>query len=95
MPRLLFENDKFKSWCIDRREKRLYELQIEICELAIRKNAGEPEWVAALKTQIRSLRESKDAVRLPSFGGDNFEMYDSKKARKLREEANRDEIKSK
>lgn len=88
-PAFFFENDKFKSWCMDRKGKQLYELQIEICELAIGKHADKPAWVAALKTQIRSLHESKQAVRLQSFGGDTFEVYNQEKARKLREERDR------
>jgi hypothetical protein len=67
--------EALKAWCQQRNDKRLYELQIEMCEWAIPTLAGigdvsdeeRRESIAAMRATIESLRTSKKAVPKPSF----------------------------
>ena len=78
-------------------EKRLYELQIEMCQWAmteLRKPKDFPSisrlrgkaWVAAIEAEIESLRESQSAVRYHGFGGEEEVPYSREKAETLRED---------
>jgi hypothetical protein len=58
------------AWCLTRKGKPLYELQIEICEWAVKRVEGyddvaekpKKEFVAALQKEIESLNKSKRPV---------------------------------
>jgi hypothetical protein len=104
-PEVVLDNTKLKSWCVNRVDKRLYQMQIEMCGLAIAQVSKADEdspspqtrraWGAALEAEIRSLRESKRAVRFNGFGSEEFDLYSAEKAEKLREELNSDGNQSK
>lgn len=77
---------RLKSWCEERSRRKLYELQIEMCEWAIRKLPTVPELsdedrrnaTAAIKRQIETLRKSKKPVLREYFGrggGEVFTLY--------------------
>jgi len=83
-PDLIRDPEKLKQWCLARSSKKLYELQIEVCELSIAKNAKYPKWVTALKAEISLLRESKRAT-LP-FGFGDYEVYSRERAKEFLEE---------
>jgi hypothetical protein len=67
-------HDGFAKWYQARRDKPLYELQIEMCEWAIKKAknakgiADKPkkEFIAAVKNQIESLKKNKKPIVDPS-----------------------------
>ncbi len=71
--------DILKAWCDERSAKRLYELQIEVCQWAVvelGKGGFEEEvspsrrleWIAAIKSEIERLKTSKKAFRFTGFG---------------------------
>jgi hypothetical protein len=71
-PQIAFDKKKLKSWCEERSNKRLYELQIEMCVWAIKElgKTGDvlrvsrlklKAWIAAIEAEIESLRESERA----------------------------------
>jgi len=81
-----FVRDKksLKSWCEARRTKRLYELQIDVCQWAVAEldkgdfgrvpNSRRLEWIAAVKSEIERLKASKEPYRLKGFG-ESVELY--------------------
>ena len=80
-------NTALKAWCEARSQKRLYELQIEVCEWAIvearRKDGPLSELsderrravVAGIKGQVAELRDSKRAVKVDRFGARGAEAW--------------------
>ena len=85
---------KLKAWCDERSTKHLYELQIEMCQWAISelekggfgKEVPTPtllEWVAAVRSEITSLKVSKKALHFRGFG-ESMAPYTRTKADELR-----------
>ena len=60
--RIPFGKDKAKlrDWCLARKDKKLFELQIELCELII-KDMQESDFTAAVKKEIEALQKSQRA----------------------------------
>lgn len=86
---------EFKSWCEERREKKLYELQIEMCEWAKTEIASPDNlprtsqptrraWLDAIETEIESLRKSERAVPFGGFGTEEFTTYNAEWAERIR-----------
>ena len=75
-PNVARDAKKLKIWCDARKDKELYELQIEMCQWAItevpnlRKTPLQTRrtWSRAIEAEIRSLQESKKAVLFSGFG---------------------------
>lgn len=83
---------RLKAWCEERRDKKLYELQIEMCDWAITEVAtsdvfsrvsqeDRDQWTAAIKSAAESLRNSKTAAAWKGFGGEEISRYTSEKAK--------------
>jgi hypothetical protein len=97
-PEIAHDPKKLKLWCQERSKKKLYELQIEMCEWAIPevKNADfrdtrvttqkRREWVKGIQAEIKSLRESKKAVPFKGFGPEEIMLYPPDEAGKGRKE---------
>ena len=92
---------KLKSWCQARSGKKLYELQIEMCEWSIRKLPTVPEVpdedcrnaIVAIKRQIETLRKSKKPVLTKHFGrggGEVFTLYTHAEAIEIRAQHERE-----
>jgi hypothetical protein len=90
--------ESVKKWCQARAGKKLYELQIEMCERAIPLVAGltdVPEEtrgksIAAIKSQIDELRKSRTAVKVKAFAGtlagtEMMQLYSKQRATRIRE----------
>ncbi len=88
------DRKKLKAWCEGRSTKSLYELQSEMCQWAVSElekgDFGEQvptsirlEWIAAVKSEIESLRASKKAFHFHGFG-ESMEPYTHAKADELR-----------
>jgi len=70
--------DILKAWCDARSTKRLYELQIEVCQWAVAEvekggfervsKSERLEWIAGIKSEIERLKTSKQAFRFKGFG---------------------------
>ena len=84
-----------KTWCLERRDKPFYELQIEQCELAIdrikhlrEESADEKDKVksiAAIKNQIEIMRRQRKPIQAVRFGRYFSERtYDSEEAKEIR-----------
>jgi hypothetical protein len=82
---------RLKSWCEERRGKKLFELQIEMCDWAIAEVAtsdvfsresreDRDQWTAAIKRAADSLRNSKTAVHWKGFGDEEVFRYTSDNA---------------
>lgn len=85
-PAIARDKQKLKAWCEARRERALYELQIEVCELVqpemaavqndLRLAAAERQrWHDAIAAAVESLRRSKTAVRWTGFGYEELRPY--------------------
>jgi hypothetical protein len=85
-----------KAWCEARGNKKLYELQIEVCQWAISQLGKEDfddeevtrhwaSWAAAVQSEIASLRRSQKAVHFHGFG-EGVRTYTRAKADQLRKE---------
>lgn len=96
LPRIPRGTKTLKEWCEDRSKKKLYELQIELCEWAIQELAkpddrplGSPlrirAWTATIEADIEALRESQTAVYSSVFGAEDVSRYSSEQAEELRE----------
>lgn len=94
-PSFLRDPAKLKAWCEARREKKLYELQIEICEWAATEVAGseefgrvnlntKKEWIAGIERASKSLRETKAAVLWKGFGLEEAIPYFKERAEATR-----------
>jgi hypothetical protein len=94
IPDVTHDRRKLKAWCEARSTKCLYEMQIEFCERAIAElEKGEftfavtpptrAEWVAAVKSEIESLRASKKAFHFHGFG-ESMVHYTRSKADEFR-----------
>jgi hypothetical protein len=92
-PQMLRGEGRLKAWCESRRGKRLYELQIEMCEWAISrvtelKELSDKErepFVKAVRAEIVELGKSKKAARFHGFGGnEDYELYTPESADKIR-----------
>jgi hypothetical protein len=70
---------ELKDWCEQRKDLKLYELQIEACEWAMKELSKDDEfprtsaeqrkeWIASVETEIASLKKSKQAVPYKGFG---------------------------
>ena len=90
-PVFLRDRTTLKRWCEARREKKLYELQIEICErtatdlVASEKLFGvnlktREEWSATIQRAAQSLRETQTAVRWKGFGLEEVIPYSRRTA---------------
>jgi hypothetical protein len=55
------DKTKLREWCLARKEKKLFELQIELCELII-KDQQESDFTAAVKKEIEGLKKSRQAI---------------------------------
>jgi hypothetical protein len=84
-----------KPWCEQRRNKKLYELQIEMCDWATNALAASEEfaryskegrdtWTAGIAKAAESLRKSKTAVQWEGFGAEEVFPYTSKKAEAIK-----------
>lgn len=88
------ELDDLKAWAHARKGKPLYELQIELCEWAVEtmrdveaaSDTVKKEFIGKVQTQIVELRNNKKPVIRGTFMlGEQFEWYNAKRARKIRE----------
>jgi hypothetical protein len=82
-----------KKWCRERSNKQLYELQIEACELMIAELEREDDlkeripkaklegWIADIRKQIDTLRESHKAVPFTGFGSEEYTQFSKESAR--------------
>jgi hypothetical protein len=80
-------NAALKAWCETRRNKKLYELQAEVCEWAVREAAKADgplselsdehrrAVVAGIKGEIAELRESRRPVKSEGFSGKPTESW--------------------
>jgi hypothetical protein len=99
-PDFLPESRSLREWCEERRGKKLYELQIELCEWAAAELAKPDaipeveeretrEWIALIKRDARELGRSKTAVLWEGFGHVEFVPYSRPRAeaalRRIRE----------
>jgi hypothetical protein len=74
-PRGLYNKSQIRDWCEKRKDKKLYELQVEMCEWAISiimrmNDLSEEEkipFVDAVQKEIDTLRNSKKAVIFTGF----------------------------
>jgi len=87
-----------RSWCMERRDKKFYELQIEQCELAIERVkklgddslgddpiAEKKKSIAAIENQIDALRKNRTPILAKKFGRYfAIERYDSDSAEETR-----------
>jgi hypothetical protein len=90
-PHFLRDPKVLKSWCAERADKQLYELQIEICE-GTAKDLAKPDsrakadqetkqkWIAAIERAAAGLRKSKKAVLWPGFGAEEIMPYTKDRA---------------
>lgn len=74
MPSFARDKEKLAKWCLERKARKLYELQIEACEWAIKEldsgdiserdidGAKKTELVSQIRNEIEDLRKSKTAV---------------------------------
>ena len=79
MPSFAKEKESLAKWCLERKDRKLYELQIEACEWAIQEldsaeiserdvnAAKKAELVAQIRKEIEDLRKSKTAVPCTSM----------------------------
>jgi hypothetical protein len=97
-PSFLRDPTRLKTWCEARREKKLYELQIEICEWAatevVDPDKFEREdlntkkvWIVGIQRASTSLRETKTAVRWTGFGLEETIPYTKKRAEAISKDA--------
>jgi hypothetical protein len=88
-------NGDLKAWCESRSAKKLYELQIEMCEWAMPKVAQLTEptdedkraWIAAIAAQIEDFREFQRPVLPDRFGNapDAWECYTPERLKGIEE----------
>jgi uncharacterized protein (TIGR03067 family) len=69
LPAFAKDKAKLRQWCLARKDRQLYELQIEACQWAIDEIEGsdngtkeEPPIVTAIKKEIESLKKNKMAM---------------------------------
>jgi hypothetical protein len=86
-PEIAHDPKRLKLWLKERSKKKLYELQIEMCEWAIpvveKDDFRDPritikmkqDWIKAIQAEIKSLRESKKAVPFPGYGPEEIMPY--------------------
>jgi hypothetical protein len=91
------DNAKLIAWCRKRSDKKLYELQIEMCEWAIRAVADldvseeevsekdREKSIAEIKAQIETLRKRKKAVKVNNLFWGDTHYYTRDMARKVSE----------
>lgn len=101
-PDIARDKKKLKSWCEARRDKPLYELQMEACEWAVKRltksedlprvsNSTRRAWIAAIKAEIQSLTKSKLAVPSEWFRGEEYFSFSAAKAQDIRKRHQRKE----
>lgn len=93
-PGIARDKKTLKAWCEERRNKRLYELQIEMCHWAITElqkrdiprvsDLRSKAWEAAIEAEIESLRDSEMPVVFRGFG-EQYTLYSPDKAERSRE----------
>jgi hypothetical protein len=77
---------QLKAWCEARRDKKLYEMQIEMCRWAQKMLADETcpvrgtplrrkAWIATIEAEIEEIQGSQSAVRFTGFGTEEFRRY--------------------
>jgi hypothetical protein len=91
-----------KTWCEERKDLQLYELQMEMCEWAIDQlSVYDPawptrqraqEWIKAIEKEYRSLNNSKTAVLFTGYRGDppKIQFYGGRLAERFKEQALRE-----
>jgi hypothetical protein len=99
-PEIADDKKKLKAWCEERSKKKLYELQIEMCQWAIKElnkhnisrvtYQSESDWITAIESEIESLRKSKQAVPFRGFGVEEYMRYNSDKPEEILEKQNLD-----
>lgn len=63
LPAFAQDKAKLREWCLARKDRKLYELQIEACEWALGELKGSnEELVTAIKQETESLKKTKTAV---------------------------------
>jgi hypothetical protein len=66
IPAFAKDKAKLREWCLARKDRKLYELQIEACQWAIDElESPDSDSVAAIKKEIETLRNTKLAVPCP------------------------------
>ena len=75
-----FVSDKksLKAWCEARRTKKLYELQVDVCQWALAElksgqfervpKSRRTEWTTAVKSELNHLKTTKEPYRFKGFG---------------------------
>lgn len=77
------EDQELREWCEERKAKRLYELQIEMCEWAVAKvmkskyitDEERKPFVDAVQAEIAELQKTKKANPIPIGYEEDFEYY--------------------
>lgn len=99
-PMFLSDTTVLKKWCEERSDKKLYELQIEICMLTqndipeshwLKRSSQETkaEWIAALGKASNRLAETKKAVHWGGFKGEEITRYSRARAISARDRVER------
>jgi hypothetical protein len=94
-PEIARDAKKLKAWCEERENKRLYEMQIEVCDWAIEvlklpeflpsvSKSRREGWIDAIGADAKSLATSKQAVLSAWFRAEEYEPYNSKRAETAR-----------
>jgi hypothetical protein len=93
---LLDPNEDLQKWCLARRDKKLYELQIEVCQIAIAKvptiipelsDLQRHDLIKAIELEIASLQKTHKSVGITRWGKRlNLIRYSPKDAERMRQE---------
>ena len=90
-PSIARDTKTLKAWCVARSDKPLHELQVEMCEWAVKslkRSADWPDvsgsrrrvWIAAIEAEIVSLTKSKRAVPSDWFRGEAYTPFSAEQA---------------
>lgn len=101
-PMGLVEAKEIKKWCDDRKDKKLYELQIESARWAIDELKKAPadqwvtvqerdDWIAKIEISVQELQKTKKAYSVHSFRGDYWSTYKAERAAETRARLGRTE----
>jgi hypothetical protein len=84
-----------KEWCEKRRDKKLFELQIEMCKWAIEElkkseydklvtQEERQKWIKSITSEIVVLQKNQKAVPYNGFGAEEFVFYSKEEAEDIK-----------
>jgi hypothetical protein len=97
LPEIVRDKHVLKTWCEERKNKKLYELQNEMCvwiinELLTPDNLPDsitvyyaPKWIADIESEMKILDENKLPVLFPGFGSEELVRYNKTRAENIRQ----------